>query len=162
MGQAATMHAMNPSIDPPPPPLLTLQSQIEDLALVWPWAEALAARYAVPPDTQFAIHLCLEEALSNIVRHGYRDQSNQSIAVACTVERAPSGVAELVFTIDDHAPHFDPLTPSQVAPAPAPATLAELEPGGQGIRLIRKFASRIHYQQLPNGNRLTLAFPLPS
>ena len=39
--------------------------------------------------------------------------------------------------------------------------IQELQPGGQRIRLMRKFASRLAYQQLPNGNRLTLAFAIP-
>ncbi|HKN22472.1 MAG TPA: ATP-binding protein [Terracidiphilus sp.] len=145
-----------------PEPRLTLKSQLEDLTLVWPWAEAIAARYSVPADTQFAIQLCLEEALSNIIRHGYRGQPDQAISVEC----APAGVenenaGELVFTIEDHAPSFDPLAPCSVAaPAPAPVSIQEFPPGGQGIRLMRKFASRLAWQQLANGNRLTLAFAI--
>ena len=162
MGQAAVMHATNPSIDPPPPePRLILQSQLEDLMLVWPWVQALSAHYLVSAQTQFAVELCLEEAISNIMRHGYRGQENQSITVACTVERVSSGTGEFIFTIEDHAPPFNPFAPSEAGQAPPPATLAELEPGGQGIRLIRKFASRFAWQPLPTGNRLTLAFALP-
>ena len=141
---------------------LTLKSQLEDLTLVWPWVEAIAARYSVTADTQFAIQLCLEEALSNIIRHGYQSQPNQAISV----EYAPACVEndnaeELVFTVEDHAPPFDPLAPSADAPAPAPVSIQEFPPGGQGIRLMRKFAGRLAWQQLPNGNRLTLAFTLP-
>ena len=61
-----------------PEPRLTLKSQLEDLTLVWPWVEAIADRYSVPADTQFAIQLCLEEALSNVIRHGYQGQPNQA------------------------------------------------------------------------------------
>jgi anti-sigma regulatory factor (Ser/Thr protein kinase) len=147
-----------------PEPRLTLKSQLEDLTRVWPWVEAIAARYSVPPDTQFAIQLCLEEALSNIIRHGYQGQADQPISIACTVECAPAAVenehaAELVFTVEDHAPPFDPLARS-AAPAPAPASLQELQPSGRGIRLMRKFAGRLTWQQLPNGNRLTMGFVL--
>jgi anti-sigma regulatory factor (Ser/Thr protein kinase) len=150
-----------------PEPRLTLKSQLEDLTLVRPWVEAIAARHSVPADTQFAIQLCLEEALSNIIRHGYQGQPNQSISIACTVECALAGVGnedagELVFTVEDHARPFDPLAPS-AALAPARAVNSqELLPGGQGIRLMRKFASRLAWQQLPNGNRLTLAFAIPA
>ena len=148
-----------------PEPRLTLQSQLEDLTLVWPWVEALAVRYSIPADTQFAIQLCLEEALSNIIRHGYQGQANQPISIACTVKCAPSGVenedaGEFVFTVEDHAPPFDPLAPSAAALAPVPASIQELLPGDQGIRLMRKFSSRLAWQQLPNGNRLTLAFTI--
>jgi anti-sigma regulatory factor (Ser/Thr protein kinase) len=152
-------------------PELRLASQLEDLTRVRPWAEALAARYSVPPETQFAIELCLEEALSNIIRHGYQGQANQAISIACTVERAPTsveneGAGELVFTVEDHAPAFDPLAPI-AAPASAHAVNSQVDnsgdflPGGQGLRLLRRFASRLAWQQLPNGNRLILAFAIP-
>lgn len=148
------MPATNPSINSSSSePRLTLKSQLEDLALVWPWVEALAVRYSVPADTQFAIQLCLEEALSNVIRHGYHGQPNHSIAIEC----APAA-GELVFTVEDQAPPFDPFA---AAPATVPTSIQELEPGGQGIRLMRKFASRLDYQQLPDGNRLTLAFAIP-
>jgi serine/threonine-protein kinase RsbW len=162
------MHATNPLLDPSSPePRLTLESQLEDLTLVWPWVEALGRRYSVPAETQFAIELCLEEALSNIIRHGYRGQPNQSISIACAVACAPSGVknqdaGELIFTVEDHAPPFDPLAPFTAAPAPARAVNSqELLPGGQGVRLMRKFTSRLAWQQLPHGNRLTLTFAIP-
>jgi anti-sigma regulatory factor (Ser/Thr protein kinase) len=144
--------------DPSTPELqLTLESRLEDLTLVWSWVEALAVRYSIPAETQFAIQLCLEEALSNIMRHGYQGQPNQSITIACTVECGPAA-GELVFTVEDHAPPFDPFA---AAPAAAPASIQELQPGGQGIRLMQKFSRRLAWQQLPNGNRLTLAFAIP-
>jgi anti-sigma regulatory factor (Ser/Thr protein kinase) len=161
------MTGPDPSSPPASPePGLTLKSQLEDLALVLPWVEAIAAHSSVPADTLFAIELCLEEALSNIIRHGYQGQTNQAISMACTVERTAANAenedaGELVFTIEDHAPPFDPLASSAATPVPAPVSFEDFPPGGQGIRLMRKFASRIAWQPLPHGNRLTLAFDLP-
>jgi len=145
-----------------PEPRLTLKSQLEDLTLVIPWVKAIAARYSVSANTQFAIELCLEEALSNIIRHGYRGQADQAISIVCTVKCSPSDAAvdELVFTAEDHAPPFDPLALFADTPAPAPVSFQDFPPGGQGIRLMHKFASRLAWQQLANGNRLTLAFAI--
>jgi anti-sigma regulatory factor (Ser/Thr protein kinase) len=149
---AATMPALDPSS---PGPRLTLRSRLEDLAQLWPWVETLAARYSLPDKTRYAIELCLEEALSNIVRHGFRGELNQLITVQCK----PSGAGELIFTVEDQAPPFDPLA---YAPSgTAPASIEDLKPGGQGIRLMRNFASRLAWEPLATGNRLTLAFPLP-
>jgi anti-sigma regulatory factor (Ser/Thr protein kinase) len=140
-----------------PAPRLILQSQLGELARLWPWVEALADEYAIPADTLYAIHLCLEEAISNIVRHGYCGQPDHSICVHCGLD----GVRTLVFTVEDQAPPFDPLAPSAAAEAPAPTSIDELQPGGQGIRLLRKFAGTLAYQRLAGGNRLTIGIVLP-
>ncbi len=138
-----------------PEPRLTLESRLGDLALVPQWLQALAAGYAIPEDVHFAIDLCLEEALSNIVRHGYGGEPGGPI----TVDFTPRQAHGLTFVIEDHAPPFDPLSYSQ--PASVPASIDDLKPGGQGIRLLRKFASSLAYERLPDGNRLTMSFALP-
>lgn len=135
-------------------PRLTIQSQIEEVARLWPWVEALAAEYSIPDNTQFAMHLCLEEALSNIIRHGYGSQQNQSI----TISFAPAGTDDLELVIEDHAPPFDPLLQTPIEEAVAISSIEQLEPGGQGIRLMKKFAHGLAYQRLPDGNRLTIRF----
>jgi serine/threonine-protein kinase RsbW len=140
---------------------LTLKSQLEDMAALWSWTEAIIAEHAISPDTAFAIHLCLEEAISNVIRHGYSGQPGHSL----TVDYASPNAHELVFTIEDQAPPFDPLDPSLIEELPAPAPEDFLRPGGRGILLMRRFASSIAYQRLENGNgggnRLTIGFVLP-
>lgn len=141
-----------------PEPRLTLQGQLHELARLWPWVEALAAEYDLSADTQFAIQLCLEEALSNIVRHGYRGHPDQLITVDYSTS---AGNRELMFTLEDHGPAFDPLAPSAAEETPAPASIDQLQVGGRGIPLMRKFAGSLAYQRLPGGNRLTIGFTLP-
>ena len=140
---------------------LTLKSQLEDMAALWPWVEAIVAEYAIPPDSAFGIHLCLEEAISNIIRHGYSGQPGHTL----TVDYASPNAHELVFTIEDQAPPFNPLDHSLTEELPAPVAEDFLRPGGRGILLLRKFASSIAYQRLEigngDGNRLTIGFVLP-
>ncbi len=140
-----------------PAPRLTLRSQLDDMALLWPWVEALVAEYAIPAGTAFDIHLCLEEALSNIIRHGYRGQPNHTVTVDCASPEANL----VVFTVEDQAPPFDPLAPSLIDDAPAPSSIDALRPGGRGILLLRKFAGSLAYERLAGGNRLTIGFVLP-
>lgn len=140
---------------------LTLRSRLGDLALLWPWVEALAQEHAIPVDTQFAIQLCLEEAVSNVVRHGYGGQPDRSIVLECVAEQAPDRGRQLAFVVEDEAASFDPLAPSPAEKAPAPASVEELRPGGQGIRLLHKFAGSLDYEQLAGGNRLTIRFAIP-
>jgi serine/threonine-protein kinase RsbW len=136
---------------------LTLKSQLEDMAALWPWVEAIVAEYAVPPDSAFAIHLCLEEAISNVIRHGYSGQPGHTL----TVNYISPNAHELTFTVEDQAPPFDPLEPSLIEELPAPVPEDFLRPGGRGILLMRKFSSSIAYQRLADGNRLTIGFLLP-
>jgi len=130
---------------------LTLRSQLTDLTLVGPWVDELAAKHGIADDTRFAIDLCLEEALSNVIRHGYGSEPDHTV----TVDFRADGESGLTFTIEDSAPHFKPS--EEIEPVET-RTIDEMEPGGQGIRLMRRFASSIVYEQLPRGNRLTLGF----
>lgn len=131
---------------------LTLRSQLTDLSLVTGWVQALASRHQFSERTTFAIELCLEEALSNVIRHGYIGDPTQKLDVEFSINA--EGVT---FVIEDAAPHFNPLDQAPLSPSRA-VPLEELVPGGQGIPLLRKFADAAEWQPLENGNRLTLHF----
>jgi anti-sigma regulatory factor (Ser/Thr protein kinase) len=139
---------------------LRLGSRLADLAQVAPWVESLAAEHELPPELSFAVDLCLEEALSNVIRHGYNGQPDRPIAIHCTISQPAEGAGELVLAIEDQAPHFNPLDAVQDKAASS-QTLDDLVPGGQGIRLLRKFAGSLQYEPLPAGNRLTIGFSIP-
>ena len=139
---------------------LRLGSRLADLAQVAPWVESLAAEHELPAELSFAVDLCLEEALSNVIRHGYNGQPDRPITIHCTILRPADGVGQLTVAIEDHAAHFNPLKTVQTE-ADASQTLDEVVPGGQGIRLLRKFAGSLQYEPLPAGNRLTIGFSIP-
>jgi anti-sigma regulatory factor (Ser/Thr protein kinase) len=133
---------------------LTLLSRLSELALVWPWVEALAAEHSITDKTQYAIQLCLEEVLSNIIRHGYHAEPDHTV----TVDFASIGKTHLAFTIEDHAPPFNPIQLGAMQAAHVPRSLLDIQPGGKGIQLLRKFSDSLVYEELPNGNRLTVCF----
>jgi serine/threonine-protein kinase RsbW len=137
-----------------PQPILTLPGRLDALRQLVPWVDALAAERAIPPNTVFAIHLCLEEAISNVIRHGYGGNTDQPV----TVEFAADGTGELAFTIEDHAPPFDPLA-AQEPHRSVPGSIDQIPLGGQGIRLLRRFAGSLTYQRVDGANRLRIAFP---
>lgn len=133
---------------------LTLRSRLADVAQVVPWVQALAARYQLSERTAFAIDLCLEEALSNIVRHGYGSDPNRTIEI----EFRAGGENDLCFVIEDAAPHFRPFDPAAPPHLPTPGALEEMVPGGLGIPLMRKYADAVAWEPLEHGNRLTFRF----
>lgn len=133
---------------------LTLRSQLGDLSLVTQWVQALAARHHFPERTTFAIDLCLEEALSNVIRHGYAGDPTQKL----DVEFSMTAEGSVSFVIEDAAPHFRPFDPDAPVESHCSVPLEEIVPGGQGIPLMRKFADAVEWEPLEKGNRLTLRF----
>jgi serine/threonine-protein kinase RsbW len=134
---------------------LNLRSRISELAQLLPWIERLASRHSISANTQFAINLCLEEVLSNIIRHGYAGKPDHSIAIHFTNPRKD----RFVIVIEDEAPHFNPVDAPELPPLNSGDELLEETPiGGQGLRLLRRFADAIEYRATPTGNRLSISF----
>jgi len=133
---------------------LTLRSQLSELRLVSSWVETLATEKSISDKMRFAIDLCLEEALSNIIRHGYSGDPGHFIAV----EFALIEDGELTFFVEDDAPPFNPLGPGAAGQPVSASAIDEGKAGGQGIRLLQRFANKLSYDQLPGGNRLTIGF----
>lgn len=133
---------------------LTLHADLAELAQVNAWLATAAARLALPEATIFALDLCLEEAVSNIIRYSLADAPPEQQAVRLTMSREAT---LLRLVIEDHGPEFDPLQ----APDPQlPTRLEDAAIGGLGIHLMRRFTQSMHYQRHDGINRLSLDFPL--
>jgi serine/threonine-protein kinase RsbW len=130
---------------------LNLRSRMSELEQVPKWIERLALRHKISVSTQFAMNLCLEEVLSNIIRHGYSGKPDHSIVVQFTSPKED----HYVFIVEDEAPPFNPVDSPEL---PALNSLDKIPIGGQGIRLLRRFADALEYQATPTGNRLTIGF----
>ncbi len=135
---------------------LTARCTLDELARVSEWVDTIATRWGLPAQTTFAIQLCCEEVFSNIVRHGHPEPSaGQTDAVARIVLAQSADSVSL--TLEDQGPPFDPLK----VEAPAmPSTIGEMQIGGLGIHLIRKFSQSVHYQHREGFNCLTMRFEL--
>lgn len=132
---------------------LVLDSDLASMAHLPGWVDAVGARHAIPEKTLFAAKLCLEEAVSNSIRHGYKAVGGKQVRVA--VSTTETGWA---FTVEDDAPPFDPLHHPDM---PA-ISLEPLIVGGQGIRLLKAFATSLVYTEIATGNRLQIAFAAPT
>jgi anti-sigma regulatory factor (Ser/Thr protein kinase) len=128
---------------------LTLSSRIADLALLPPWIERLASLHVIPEDSKFAVNLCLEEAISNVIRHGYANEEGHPILIRFS--RGENHA--LLIMIEDQAPAFNPLL---VDDSLGEEALESRRTGGLGIRLLRTFASSLKYERVHSGNRLTI------
>lgn len=92
----------------------------------------------------FGVHLAVEEALVNAIKHGNREQADKRVALAFRVNGQCVQVE-----ITDEGPGFDP------ASIPDPTTSDHVDqPNGRGIMLMRSFMSRVEFNE--RGNRVLL------
>lgn len=130
---------------------LVLCGGLSETSRLSEWVRNLATRDGVDDELEFAIHLCLEEAVSNIIRHGYPPDTADPVTIEFTRPRE----GQLVFTVEDFAPRFNPLLEPE---RPLVDSDGELAIGGRGIRLLRVFAHALEYERTATGNRLRISF----
>src|SRR5262245_15444789 len=123
------------------------------------WIESIAADLGLTELQVFAMQVCLEELMSNIIRYGGESSApwphinpKNPIRIFVTVK----GLADRVrMTVEDNGRPFN------VAQAPVKVIdqpLDQVEPGGLGIQLIKSFASSLEYSRTESGNRVTADF----
>jgi serine/threonine-protein kinase RsbW len=134
---------------------------IGDISAAAQWVNTIVADQQLPEQLVFALQICLEELLTNIVRHGVAESSGDlshvampPVNVEITISTSAHGVR---MTIEDDGKPFD------IVNAPAhriDQPLNEVQPGGLGIQLIKNFASSIAYERTGLGNRIAVEFLL--
>lgn len=102
-------------------------------ALVMQAAEV--AGFAEPQVSQIA--LAVDEALANVIRHGYDNQPGQPIDVTIEGVMHDDGRA-LQITVRDRGKHVDP-------GSIAPRDLDDVRPGGLGTHIIRSVMDEVEY-----------------
>jgi anti-sigma regulatory factor (Ser/Thr protein kinase) len=128
---------------------LVLKREIGELDQLSAWVQGVEKQIGLAPDVGFALELCLEEAIANIIMYGDKNSHGE---IYVTVRRSSPGV---VARIEDDGWPFDPTA----APAPVrPQSLEDATAGNMGIHLIRTFATDMRYERNRGLNTLTLTF----
>jgi anti-sigma regulatory factor (Ser/Thr protein kinase) len=129
--------------------LRRITNHLAELRPLSEWAVRVARELGGSEHTCQELDLCLNEAVSNVIRHGYLDEASHQIGVE--LSREPDA---LVMRIEDDARPFDPLA----VPLPAPTSLEKARPAGRGITLMRTGADSASYERRDAHNVLTLRF----
>jgi len=135
--------------------VLVLDSRLAELSRAQSWADSAADRLNLSERTRYTIRLCLEEALANVILHGYKSESGHPIVI-----RRWLASDILYFAIEDKAPPFAPDDDPPSTGTPGVRSIESLTPGGNGIQLLRHFADSLAYKQLREGNQLTIGFSI--
>ena len=131
---------------------LLLHNDLAELQRLAEWIDGWAQQ-ALSSDLSFAVQLCLEEAVANVIMYGGSARDRLEIAV-----EVEDNDATLIARVVDNGRPFDP---TETLPPPKASSLAQARIGNLGIHLMRSFASSMQYERRDGCNRLTLRFSEP-
>jgi anti-anti-sigma factor len=97
----------------------------------------------------FAVQMAVDEAVTNIMTHGYADQPDGNLHLACWQEGD-----DLVIEIRDRGRPFDP---DEVPEPDLHTPLEDRQEGGLGIFLMRRMMDRVEFTREGDDNVLTMA-----
>jgi serine/threonine-protein kinase RsbW len=136
---------MNPGLEE----RVILKRELSELDRLAVWAKDVEQRLGLAPTVAFALGLCLEEAVANIIMYGDADHHGD---IAITLEHVSEG---LLARIEDDGWQFDP---TDAAPRETPRSLDDAKVGELGIHLMRSFATEMRYERKRGCNSLTFTF----
>jgi serine/threonine-protein kinase RsbW len=128
---------------------LVLRTSLAEIERVADWIDSSAQQAGLASDTVFAIQLCLEEAIVNVIMYG---GSSEEMPISIELSLGRDGATAV---IEDRGRPFDP---TALPPRVKPASLDETRVGELGVHLIRNYSRAMRYERRDGRNRLTLAF----
>ena len=127
---------------------LRVAAEVKNLVEIRCFVQEKALAFGLDPAMIPNVILAVDEAVSNIIAHGYQCQEG-TVEIEVSQEKDA-----LVIRIRDEAPPFDPTI---VPPPDVTLPLKQRIPGGLGIHLIRQIMDEMTHRVTPQGgNELTL------
>jgi anti-sigma regulatory factor (Ser/Thr protein kinase) len=128
-----------------------LRPQVAETADLTDWILGVCAKHSLPDKIAFALQLCLDETVANIIEHSTGDgRGAAEIFVSISQEDA-----QVMMTVTDDGVEFNPTT---FASWVARSSLDDASVGGLGIHLMRQFATNLKYERKEKRNCLHFVF----
>jgi anti-sigma regulatory factor (Ser/Thr protein kinase) len=109
---------------------------------------------AMDPEIKHKIVLASEEALVNIIKHGYSpDEKEGRVEISCETLVEKPGVK---IVLKDQGIPFNPVEHIEIPESALTSNPNDLSLGGLGISIFISLMDRVEYQQIAGGNQLTL------
>jgi anti-sigma regulatory factor (Ser/Thr protein kinase) len=102
---------------------------------------------------ELPVTLALEEALSNVIRHGCEPNREYDIRVRFAADERAAEIE-----LSDNARPFDPLS---LPPPNLDLPIEQRKPGGLGVFLVRQLMDEVTYEFTEGRNRLRFRKSLP-
>jgi serine/threonine-protein kinase RsbW len=127
---------------------LRLEGEMDHLRLAWQAGETILSDVPFktdPTGARYNILLAMQELLTNVFRHGYRNEAAPVVEV-----RFESNEHEFTFEIRDRAPRFDPTHGPQEPEDEEMPT----EGGGYGLVIVNSVMDSLEYRFVDGWNVL--------
>lgn len=113
--------------------------------------EAFSTQNHIPQSITYALNLCLDEVLTNIISYG-RKYKNQDCQIEMTLSTSNNQVSA---TIRDSGIPFNPLKDSHTPPD-LQSPIEDRSVGGLGVYFLEQYMDIVEYKRENNQNVLTL------
>jgi len=130
---------------------LQVDRSMRGVARVGAWVDELAILLNLAHRTEYALRLCLEEAVTNLVTHARPVPGVDGEKVGLRLIAEPS---RLCLTLQDQCEEYNPLHSGNLG-----ATMDVSGEGGLGIGLLRQHARDVTWSRVGPANRLMLTIP---
>lgn len=127
---------------------IEVPAQMSYLGQIRDFIERIGKKYRFSDKVINSFKLVVDEAATNVIRHGYRDIKGGTIIIRAIVRRK-----SLTIVLVDRGRSFDPRT---VSPPDLKRYVEIGKKGGLGIFMMRKLMDDIRYNITPSGNELRL------
>jgi anti-sigma regulatory factor (Ser/Thr protein kinase) len=133
---------------------LVIDSQLSEIRRAAALVDEFRVRHGLGDEDTNAIHVVLDEILSNSIRHGLAGAPSHAIEVKLELSQG-----EIMLEVADDGDAYDPTD----APGPVlEGTLEERTAGGLGMAFVRALTDSIEYRRIEGRNRLVLRRRLTS
>jgi sigma-B regulation protein RsbU (phosphoserine phosphatase) len=127
---------------------LTLHSDVEQIALLPEFVEAVAGEAQLDHEAIFNLNLALEEAVSNVIMYAYPDGKDGVVDIEAIVDGK-----RVSFVVTDSGTPFDPTSKEHID---INAKMDERPIGGLGIHLVRTIMDTVNYERKGENNILIM------
>ena len=125
-----------------------LRNSLSELDKLRQHVEKVGRQFRFSKKLVFEMNLALDELLTNIIFHGFSDDSEHTIRITIIPEKVV-----LCIIIEDDGIPFNPV---KFEVPDMPRTIDECKIGGLGIHLVRNLVDDICYRRCGDKNILTL------
>ena len=129
-----------------------IKNDLSELTNVSQAANAYLEPLNLDPKIVYGVDLILEEMLTNVITHGYKDQGSHEIDITISLDED-----EVSILLEDDGAPFNPLS---LPWASHSADTDELIEDGLGIHFVRNMMNAMQYRREDNKNILEVCIDL--